>query len=152
MSSRAHRRVARGLGAVALAGALLAAGGGAAWAQGEAPTPAALEEARVHFERGVALFRAQDFNAALVEFQRAYELFNISATYQAMHRYPEALDALRQFRASPSATNPRQRAEADRAFAELSALVARLRLQVTPAEATVVVDGRAQEGAQSELV
>jgi hypothetical protein len=87
-----------------------------------------MEEARVHFERAVGLFEAGDLRAALVEFERAYALssrpsllFNLGATHQALHEYPEAIDALRRFLAATEGQRSRQRTEAERAAAGAAA-------------------------------
>ena len=123
-----------------------------------APSPSqTLPEARTHFERGIALFRDRDLDAALAEFLRAYQLsdrpsvlFNISATYQALHRYPEALDTLRRYLANPNG-DARQRVAAERALRELEALVAHVRIAVIPADAVVTLDGRTLENTVSEI-
>jgi hypothetical protein len=114
------------------------------------PAPDAIAEARQHFDRGVALFEHRDFDGALAEFLRAQQLsgrpsvwFNIGATYHQLHRYPEAMEALRRYLAEASAANPRQRTEAERSLREIEALIARLRIVAEPADASVVVDGRA---------
>lgn len=130
----------------ALVGALLAAP--AAGAQTDATA-----EARARFERGIALFDAGDARGALAEFQRAYDLsgrpsllFNLAATHQSLHEYPEAIDALRRFLTSDAHTHARQRRAAERALRELEALVARLRVERDPPDATVTLDGRPLAG------
>lgn len=110
-------------------------------------------EARVHFERAVGLFEAGDLRAALVEFERAYSLssrpsllFNLGATHQALHEYPEAIDALRRFLAATEGQRTRQRSEAERALRQMLPLMARVRVVCEPATATVTVDGRVATG------
>ena len=110
--------------------------------------PAEMREAREHFSRGIALFEHGDHNGALAEFLRAQTLsgrpgiwFNIGASYQALHRYPEALDALRRYLAEAPRSNPRQRADAERSLQEIEALIAHLRIAVEPAGATTLLDG-----------
>ncbi len=111
------------------------------------PSSAAIHEARRRFERGLRLYDAHDNEGALAEFLRAYELshrasllFNLTATYRNLHRYPEAVDALRRFLAEPHVTR-RQRTTANRALAELESLLAHVRLDVTPSDATLLLDG-----------
>ena len=120
----------------ALVGALLASP--VAGAQTDATA-----EARARFDRGVAL----------AEFQRAYDLsqrpsllFNLAATHQSLHEYPEAIDALRRFLTANAHTHARQRRDAERALRELEVLVARLRVQRDPPDATVTLDGRPLAG------
>lgn len=122
---------------------------GAPAASAAAPSGAALREARQRFQRGLRLYDTHDYEGALAEFVRAYDLshrssvlFNLSATYRALHRYPEAVDALRRFVAQPGVTR-RQRATATRALGELESLLAHVHLEVTPAEATLLLDGNA---------
>lgn len=110
-------------------------------------------EARTHFERAVFLFESGDLRAALVEFERAYALssrpsllFNLGATHQALHEYPEAIDALRRFLAATEGQRSRQRVEAERALREMEPLMARVRVTCDPATAAVTVDGRAASG------
>jgi hypothetical protein len=112
-----------------------------------------MEDARVHFERAVGLFEAGDLRAALVEFERAYALssrpsllYNLGATHQALHEYPEAIDALRRFLAATEGQRTRQRTEAERALRELLPLMASVRVACDPPTATVTVDGRAVSG------
>ncbi|MDO9018154.1 MAG: hypothetical protein Q8S73_23175 [Deltaproteobacteria bacterium] len=112
-----------------------------------------LEAARAHFERAVTLFEAGDPRAALAEFERAYALsarpsllFNLGATHQALHEYPEAVDALRRFLAATEGQRSRQRTEAERALRELDGLMARVRVTCDPATATLTLNGRAATG------
>lgn len=119
--------------------------GGPALAQ-ESPATA---EARVHFDRAVDLFESGDARGALAEFERAYELtgrasvlYNIGASYQALHDYPRAIDALRRYVASTEGRSTPQRELAVRALSQMEPLVARLRVVREPADATVLLDGR----------
>jgi len=92
-----------------------------------APTPAATTEARERYQRGVELFDERNYTAAMVEFQRAYELtrnpavlFNISATHELSGHFVEALDAMHTYeRDAPAETVTRRRAEVDAALARL---------------------------------
>jgi hypothetical protein len=56
------------------------------------------EEARTHFTKGVDFFKAGDYEAALVEFLRSYELnplwgvkFNIAVSYLKLNKYTSSL-------------------------------------------------------------
>jgi tetratricopeptide (TPR) repeat protein len=63
-----------------------------------------LASAESHFERGVALYQEHAYDAALAEFQRAYEmapryevLFNIAQVHYLLHEYAEALAAFERY-------------------------------------------------------
>ncbi len=116
----------------------------------------AASEARARFRRGIEFFRDQDFGAALAEFLRSFEishrpntLFNIGATYRALHRYPDAIDALQQFVADPSTRTSAHRPAAETALREINELVARILVRVTPTGAVVRIDDRALASAAS---
>ncbi len=113
------------------------------------PTAEQVEEGRRHFERGVGLFDQGNHDGALIEFQRAWELsqrasvlFNIAAACQALHRYAEAIEALERFLAN--STDIRQRRHAQRTLTELRSLIAFVRINTTPADATLNLDGHTQ--------
>ena len=113
------------------------------------PAPDAMAAGRAHFDRGIALFDHGDQAGALGEFLRAWELtgrpsvlFNLGAAYQALHRYPEAIDALVRYLAQAPDAPPAQRAQAERAIAELQGLVAHLRVSTDPPDAAVTLDSR----------
>ncbi|MDB4928774.1 MAG: hypothetical protein JWM10_1258, partial [Myxococcaceae bacterium] len=132
----------------ALLGVALARG-----APGRAQEDPATAEARRHFERAVALFDAGDAAGALAEFQRTYDLtgrssvlYNLGATYQALHDYPRAIETLQRFVAATADRETPQRALAQRALAQMAPLVAHLRVALAPPEASLVVDGHAVAG------
>lgn len=63
-----------------------------------------IEAARVHFQRGIEFFNDESYEAALVEFQRAYEiapsyqiLYNTGRIHVALKNYARALRDLRQY-------------------------------------------------------
>ncbi|MBL8602055.1 MAG: PEGA domain-containing protein [Myxococcales bacterium] len=99
----------------------------ALWAQTPGPSPAAVSEARDRYQRGVELFDEHNYSAAMVEFQRAYELtrnavvlFNISATHELSGHFVEALDAMLLYeRDAPRDVVARRRAEIDAALGRL---------------------------------
>lgn len=140
------RRALRRL-APALIGALMYAH--PAWSQDGAATA----EARVHFDRAIVLFESGNASGALAEFQRAYDLsrrasvlYNIGATHQALHDYPQAIEALRRFLAAGDGRPGPQRELAQRALRQMEPLVARLRLVRSPADAVVRLAGRTLTG------
>lgn len=114
----------------------------AAWAQ----TPS---EAEQRYQRGVALYQARNFEGALVEFQRAYELsqstellFNIGRTQEALSHYPEAAGALEDYLRAAQNLAPARRAEVQSVLEHVRGFIAHLRLRVTPPDATVQLDGQ----------
>jgi tetratricopeptide (TPR) repeat protein len=63
-----------------------------------------LEEARLRFQKGVQLFREGSFEAALAEFQKAYQLapsyrllYNIAQVEDELHDYVSAMKAFKQY-------------------------------------------------------
>jgi len=118
------------------------------------PTPARLAEARLHFQQGVALFREQNYDAALAEFQGAYGisnepivLYNLGLTYKALFRYSEAIETLERYVAESAAkghpVGKDRRAEVETIVGEMRSLLADVTLVLTPPDAAVRVDGRA---------
>lgn len=117
-----------------------------AWAQSET----ARQEAATRFERGVKLFEAQDYAAALAEFETAYRLvprpqvlFNIGVTEKRLFRYNDAVRTLGQYLDDAGATvTPERRADVERELAEIRALVAEVSVAVPGPPAALELDGR----------
>ncbi len=113
------------------------------------PSPAAVAEARERFQRGVALSDERNYNAAMVEFQRAFELtrnpavlFNISATHELTGHYVEALDAMLDYeRLAPRDTVAQRRAEIDATLARLRGRIGTLVVRFEADGLQVQVDG-----------
>lgn len=68
------------------------------------PSAAEVEEARVHFQRGIEFFGEESYEAALVEFQRAYEiapsyqiLYNTGRIHAELKDYARALRDLKRY-------------------------------------------------------
>jgi hypothetical protein len=126
----------------------------AAAAQEAQPAPAPrgdanLEEAKVHFQQGVALFNDGNFNAALAEFQAAYRLrpssgvlYNIGLTQKALFRYAESIESLEKYLAESQSLAPERRAEVTQLVVEMKALLADVTVRVEPAGAAILLDGR----------
>ena len=108
------------------------------------------EEAREHFERGVAAVDAGKLETAVTEFEQAYEamphfqvLYNLGQTHAALDRPLEAIEAYTGFLSDGGDDiDPAQRAEVRGKIAELEKRVARLGIEVEPAGALVTVDGK----------
>ena len=130
--------------AIAIAASCLLARGASAQ-----PTDAKRDESRLHFEKGIALFEEESWDAALVEFLRSREVYATRAAtkdaalcLRKLHRFDEALDLfqalIREFPALPA----EDRALADNAIKELSARVGNIDIRAAESGATLVIDGR----------
>jgi hypothetical protein len=115
---------------------------------------AKLAEARLHFQQGVALYKDQNFDAALAEFQGAYAisgepvvLYDLGLTQKALFRYGEAIETLEKYLSDSAARGQTiakaRRAEVETSVSEMKSLLADVTLVVKPPEAAVLVDGRA---------
>lgn len=106
-------------------------------------------EARRHFEQGVALYNAGDFNGALAEFEASYRgrplpevRFNIGLTQKALFRYSEAIETLRRQLAEDGGLSSERRVVIDRLVREMEALLAPVTVRLSPASAQLLIDGR----------
>lgn len=117
--------------------------------QVDAAADAKRDEARQHFEKGIALFEEESWDPALAEFLRSREVFatraatkNAALCLRKLDRFDEALDLfqalLREFPNLPS----EDRALAESAIKSLSALVGGIDVRASESGAVIVVDGR----------
>lgn len=123
--------------------------------QDEAPTTPdtpQLVEARQHIASGEAFLEAENYDAALVEFQRAYDLlegnpirfivlFNIGQCHERMFRYDLALDFYRRYLAE-GGENAEDRATVEATIRTLDGLLATLIITSNVPNAEVWVDQR----------
>jgi len=108
------------------------------------------EEARERYDRAMELVKEQDYQSALIEFQRAYELepnfqvlFNIGQAHVALGRPIEAIDALTRFLSDGgAAVSSEQRKRTLDEIERQRAFVGEIILTVAPPGALVTVDGR----------
>ena len=115
-----------------------------------APEDAAVEQARSHFGQGLKLYKDGDFDAALVQFERAYAvksnfkvLYNIAQCYFELHQYVETRDALvRYLRDGAGEIDAERKATVENDLGELARRIAHLRVNVNVNGATVYVDGK----------
>ncbi len=121
----------------------------AAPASSDGPTDAQKAEAKTHFDKGIALFEEEAWDAALAEFSQSRALFatrsatkNAALSLRKLHRFDEALDMfdtlLKDFPSLP----PEDKAVADAQIKELTGLVGAVVLQGIEPGAKVVIDGR----------
>ncbi len=107
-------------------------------------------EARKHFEAGNALYVAEDFAGAAVEFEESVGLyptknglFNLANCKKALHRYGEALAALdRMKKELGNKLDAQMREKVEQLDKDIRALVGTLEIRVSQAGAAVKVDGR----------
>ena len=113
------------------------------------PTRAALDDARHRFEHAVEFADAGNFQGALDEFTRAYELtrnprvlYNISASLEALGRVIDALDALHAFSTqAPADVLRRQRAEIAAAEVRLQNRIGTLVVESNAPDVEIRLDG-----------
>ncbi|HEX2871588.1 MAG TPA: PEGA domain-containing protein [Polyangiaceae bacterium] len=113
------------------------------------PSEAQKADAKAHFDKGLALFEEEAWDAALAEFVQSRALFatraatkNAAICLRKLHRFDEAADMfealLREFPNLP----PAERALADAQSKELASYVGALVVQGAEPGSKVVVDGR----------
>jgi hypothetical protein len=113
------------------------------------PPSDAQNEGRQHFSRGLALYHEGDFNAARVEFQRAYDsapsyriLYNLGQSAYELLDYAGAVAAFSRYLAEGADRIPIQRrVEVEKTLRELEQRVGRLEIVTNVAGADVTVDG-----------
>ncbi len=107
-------------------------------------------DAKKHFKAGNALYLAEDYAGAAVEFEESVRLypnknglFNLANCYKALHRYGEALAVLARLKKELGHTlDDEIQEKAEQLAQDMRAIVAKLEIRVSPSGATVVLDGR----------
>jgi tetratricopeptide (TPR) repeat protein len=107
-------------------------------------------QARKHFSQGLKLYKDGDFDAALVQFERAYAvkpnykvLYNIAQSYFELRQYVEARDALtRYLKDGGGSIDDERRTSVESDLAELQRRIAHLKLVVNVQGASVYLDGK----------
>jgi len=103
-------------------------------APGAAATPNTVKDAAAHYERGLKFYDDNDFEAARIEFERAYALsptykvlFNIGHCYRALNNYADALKSLQRYLVEGGESVPSDRRElVETEISELKQRVAKL--------------------------
>ncbi len=106
--------------------------------------------ARKHFNQGLKLYKDGDFDAALVQFERAYAvkpnykvLYNIAQSYFELRQYVEARDALRRYlKEGEGSIEADRRAAVEGDLNDLERRIAHVQLLVNVDGATVYIDGK----------
>lgn len=101
-----------------------------------------VERARVHYERGIQLFNEENYDAALFEFERAYELapsykilYNMGRIQRQQNNYAAAMRSYARYLREGGAGVPAERRT------EVEAEMAVLKPRVASVKVTVNVDG-----------
>ena len=111
---------------------------------------AVIEQARQRFAQATKLYKDGDFDAALIQFERAYELkpnykvlYNIGQTYFQLRQYVEARDAMARYVAEGGdQIDPQRLAVVRQDLMDLEQRIAQLILTVNVPNAVVLVDGK----------
>ena len=117
----------------------------AAFGQGDAKV-----EAKGHFEAGLALFKAEKYDAAALELEASVKLyptkgglFNLASVYKVMSRYDDALAAISRLdKEYEGKLDAEMRDVLAKIKTEITTLAARLEVTVEPMGAAVTIDGR----------
>jgi hypothetical protein len=115
---------------------------------GSAGQPSQVDQARTHYERGMQLFNEDNFEAALNEFERAYELapsfrilFNMARIQRQQNNYAAALQNFQSFLAEGgTAVSDERRREIERDIEVLRSRVASVDVRVNVEGAELFVD------------
>jgi len=107
-----------------------------------------VESARVHYERGLQLFNEENYDAALFEFERAYELapsykilYNMGRIQRQQNNYAAAMRSYQRYLKEGGANVPAdRRAEIDKEIAVLKPRVAEVSVKVNVDGAYVYAD------------
>ncbi len=109
------------------------------------------DEAVVRFERGVQLYEAENFDAALIEFATAYKLsknfkllYNIGICQMATKEYGAAADSFRQYLSEGGAEiQEARRKDVQDRLAKLGLMITRVRVSTNaPAGTVLLIDDR----------
>lgn len=118
------------------------------------PTPSR-SEAQERFTRAVTLFEQRNFEGALAEFERVFQLtgradllFNIARTHEALGRYPEAATTMEDYLRRSADLPDERRAEVEQTLANVRRYIAYLRVRVAPEGASVRLDGQPLDAAR----
>ncbi|MFO0552576.1 MAG: PEGA domain-containing protein [Polyangiaceae bacterium] len=115
------------------------------------PVALAQDEYAAHMKNGVALYKLNDFKAALAEFEAAYAatpkaspLINQALCYRQLGKYAQAVERLELALSKHGDTmSPEDQRAATQAISDMRALFGFLNVWVFPADAEVTVDGQA---------
>lgn len=133
--------------------------GGAASADNP-PSPARMEEARQRYQRGLQLFNEANYEAARVEFERAYQLapsykilYNIGLCYEQLGDYVQAQTTLQRYlEQGGDEINDERRSEVAKELAQIRPRIARVTVHSNVAGAEILVDDACSTDANTRNV
>jgi hypothetical protein len=116
--------------------------------EGKKASPGAMDEAQRHFRRGKELYEDNDYQGALVEFRRAYDLapsfrllYNIAEMHYQLQDYPAALRYFARYLQDGGADVPSdRREEVQKEIERLRARVASVFIETNRIQAEISVD------------
>jgi hypothetical protein len=125
---------------------------------GTGQADAATEEARKHFRTGVKLYNDGNYDGARAEFEAAYalkpgpsSLQNIALCQKAQFHYVEAVDTLdRLLAAHGTSLSDAEKQAVQTAIAELNGVIGTIVVDVSPADASITLDGTPVAPAQRD--
>lgn len=111
-------------------------------------SPATVDDARRHFQRGVDFFKDSSYDAALAEFERAYEivpnyriLYNLGQVQVERHDYAAAIAKFRAYlQMGGSDIPPERRSNLSKRLDELALRVGQLSVKAEPTGAEILID------------
>ena len=106
------------------------------------------DRARDLFMQGIEAFQDEDYESALQAFRLSYQLnpvasvlYNLAMCHRALVRYVESIEAFERYlEDGGDRVSVERRQEVEELIRDMLALIGRLRLQVSPADATVEID------------
>lgn len=113
------------------------------------PSASDIAEARRRYELGVRFYDDGNFEAARIEFERAYAsapsyriLYNIALAYRSLNNYVDALKAFERYLVDArNEIAPERRASVEKDIVELKARIGRVRVTADVPGAEILIDG-----------
>lgn len=114
-------------------------------------------EAAKHFEKGVSLFKNEDYAAALIEFEAAYEAhphfavrYNLAVCLYKLHHYADAANQIQRYLSEGGDDVPKsKRIEVEGILEEMESLVGSIKVKCNVEDADVFVNGKLTDKANS---
>jgi hypothetical protein len=111
------------------------------------PSASAIDAARKHYEAGITMFDTGDYEPALTEFERAYQLapnyrifYNLGKIHRMLKDYVQALKDFQRFLSDGTDQPADKKSEVTQYIKELNAVVAKVTVTSNVAGADISVD------------